>query len=518
MKQTLLLLFLSCGLMAQNPTLHKCGYDLMKQSAEQSNPGHHNAYLKLFNHCKSSYHNSTKQSQIVYTIPVVFHVVYNSNNQNLSDAVLQSQLDVLNRDYRKQNENIADLREEFVPFAADTYIQFELAQFDENGNPTTGITRTETPNADFAPDILDFINPLANTNKVKSTAEGGQDAWDTDKYLNIWICNTGGAVLGFAYPPAQAPNWPSGQSASSPDLEGVVLHYQIVGDNNPENGAYFGIADEGRTAVHEVGHYLGLRHIWGDAIEFLGQDGCAEDDGIDDTPDMATNSQQQSSVPCDNLLNKNTCTDSPIDYPDMFENYMDYSMEKCQSLFTNEQAGIMREMLEIARPELWNNLPCSVDNITPSDINIFIGQPVTFTADFVNVDNILWFLGNAGFGSETEATHTYTETGNFQIMLVGSNAVSADTAYYQIYVQTTVDIEEISKQININSANGFINIDNQSTENLALNLYDVNGRILKSSQINKDQNRIDIQNFANGIYIVSLSNGNQIVKTQTIFK
>ena len=141
----------------------------------------------------------------------------------------------------------------------------------------------------------------------------------------------------------------------NPLLQGVVIHYTTVGKNNPVANDDNMIENNiGRTAVHEIGHYLGLRHIWGDANPlFGGGDGCSLDDGILDTPNAA----DQAGYICD--LNKNTCNNdnfgsSGIDLPDMIENYMDYSPEACQNIFTNGQINVMRNILEICRPNLIN--------------------------------------------------------------------------------------------------------------------------------------------------------------------
>jgi len=236
-----------------------------------------------------------------------------------------------------------------------------LASEDPNGNFTTGITHTYTPESGFPYiSIWDIFTGNITLDNVKSSETGGVDAWDTSKYLNIWVCNIEesflGQVLGFAYPPTNVnevlenvdldivPNWPTEGFTQNQDLQGVVLHYPIVGANNPQNGDD-GISgnDMGIACVHEVGHYLGMRHIWGDPIS---GSGCNVDDGISDTPNQNAASQ----FTCN--YNLNSCSDSPVNYPDMIENYMDYSNDACMNMFTINQKIVMRAVLELARPGL----------------------------------------------------------------------------------------------------------------------------------------------------------------------
>ena len=125
---------------------------------------------------------------------------------------------------------------------------------------------------------------LDSIDNVKNSEQGGVDAWPTDRYLNIWVCsleNIMCGMFGVAYPPVGALNWEAGTAAPSPELDGVVLDYHVVGENNPlgEADDYYSLFTLGKTAVHEIGHYLGLIHIWGS-----GSASCDSDDGFEDTP------------------------------------------------------------------------------------------------------------------------------------------------------------------------------------------------------------------------------------------
>lgn len=360
---TILFLLFLTNTQAQN--LHRCATVEAIRLQEKTHPGYQSAVDRTFDQVKDLVSHKGVNSDSIFRIPVVVHIVYSSPEQNISNDLVYSQIARLNRDYRRLNEDTSDTRTEFLPVAADAGIEFYLAGTDPDGNPSGGITRTQTTRTDFAPDF--FGNGLDD---VKQSSLDGVDAWDTDNYLNIWVCDLVGSnplfqIFGFAYPPATAPNWPANSSAPSNELQGVVIHYEVFGDGNPLAVGPLSISDKGRTAVHEVGHYLGLRHIWGDA---LFTDGCAEDDGIDDTPNASSNAAQV----CN--FNNNTCVDSPVDFPDMIENYMDYAQDRCMNLFTQGQVDIMRLMLETARTELADGSvePSSVSDIpSASEIALF---------------------------------------------------------------------------------------------------------------------------------------------------
>lgn len=273
-----------------------------------------------------------KSQDTVYTIKVVFHVVYNRTSQNLGDDYILSQLQILNDCFRRTNADTVNTREIFLPVAADAGIEFELAKVDAQGNPTTGIVRKQTSLTTFGT----FPTNLDAVDRVK-TAQLGSEPWDTDKYLNIWICdlsvNGFDALLGYAYPPTNADHWNT-NSFTTKNKQGVVVHYKVVGEDNPES-----LSTGSKTMVHEVGHYLGLRHTWGDGPR---NQGCNVDDFMEDTPNS-----RSASNGCN--LGQNTCIDNPSDLPDMLENYMDYSDDDCQNMFTAQQVDQMRSNLVMFR-------------------------------------------------------------------------------------------------------------------------------------------------------------------------
>ncbi|MCB9224562.1 MAG: T9SS type A sorting domain-containing protein [Crocinitomicaceae bacterium] len=328
--------------------IHKCYTHEVMQKQEELTPGYLQSVNEAFYRAKNemSHDRST-----VYTIPVVVHIVYNNAQENLADSVIFDQIERLNEDYRRLNADTVNMRDTFQTIVGDSFIQFELATTDPNGNPTTGITRTSTTHGSF------FNFSSFNAEDVKSSSSGGIDPWNQQDYLNIWVCDMSvlGSpfILGYATPPNNLPHWPPGSADNMSD--GVVIQYQAFGSNNPNvvDPGTGPIDFQGRTTAHEVGHYLGLRHIWGDGD-------CTAEDGIDDTP----NADAQSDQDCDTT--KNTCTDNIGtlgDLPDMVENYMDYSAETCQNSFTLGQVDMMRSILENYRYELINGTPA------PASIN-----------------------------------------------------------------------------------------------------------------------------------------------------
>jgi hypothetical protein len=237
-------------------------------------------------------------SKNIIRIPVVVHVIYNSASQNISDEQITSQIEALNRDFRRHNADTVNTPGRFTRLAADVAIEFVLATADPNGSPTKGIVRKHTNVADWSGD-----------DKIKFSAQGGDNAWDSKSYLNIWVGNLR-RLLGYS----SAPGAPA-------ERDGIVLATSVFGTFNVSSPYNLG-----RTAVHEAGHWLGLRHIWGDTY-------CG-DDGIDDTP------QQGNFTPGCPTGFRSSCNNATTG--DMYMNYMDFTYDGCLNLFTEGQKDRMR--------------------------------------------------------------------------------------------------------------------------------------------------------------------------------
>ncbi len=240
----------------------------------------------------------------IITIPVVVHVLYNKPEQNISDAQIQSQLAVLNKDFRKGNADTAKIPAAFAAFATDSRIQFELAKVDPGGRTTSGITRKATGQVSWQQD-----------DKMKFSASGGHDAWDSRYYLNIWVCNLTKSLLGYStFPGAPA------------EKDGIVIRTDVFGVTG-NHSAY----NKGRTTTHEVGHWLNLKHLWGDLD-------CGDDD-VEDTPRQKTYSSGCPSFP---QITPDGCNPNPAG--DMFMNFMDFSDDACLHMFTYGQMQRMHDL------------------------------------------------------------------------------------------------------------------------------------------------------------------------------
>jgi hypothetical protein len=275
---------------------------------------------------------SAELRQIV-RIPVVVHVVYNTPEQNISDAQIHSQIDILSRDFRKLNADANLVPSVFKPLAADTRVEFQLAVRDPNGNPTTGITRTSTNITSFKRDNR------ANGLQVKSNASGGKDSWQSEKYLNLWVCNlaplqVGQDLLGYAQFPADL--------STRAKTDGVVINYKYFSDSGTATPPF----DKGRTVTHEVGHWLDLYHIWG-ATEGADEGSCFGSDNVADTPNQAKANEGSPSFP------HISCNNGPNG--DMFMNYMDYTYDAAMFMFTAGQSRRIDATLNGPRASLLNS-------------------------------------------------------------------------------------------------------------------------------------------------------------------
>lgn len=287
--------------------------------------------------------NLKRQSKVtsVITIPVVVHVLYKNSIQNISDAQIQSQLTVLNNDFRKLNSDFSTVvPAAFQSYGADFEIAFCLATKDPNGNATTGIIRKSIPSSFVFDD--DYYKPQ------------GDLAWDTTKYLNIWIGEfTDTTLLGWAY----LPDAVDATDSNGYYFDGLCIGYKYFGTIGTATAPY----NKGRTATHEIGHYFGLNHPWGEDGSICGNSN--NDDGVQDTP--GTNNPYYGTPVFPNF--DNVCDVTTYPSGAMFMNYMDYVDDVNMAFFTLGQKNIAQNTLAGPRASLLNSNACTTLSVFDSE-------------------------------------------------------------------------------------------------------------------------------------------------------
>jgi hypothetical protein len=346
---------------------------------------------------------SQRTEAVVYRIPVVVHVIYNTAAQNVSQAQIQSQIDVLNKDFRRTNPDYTKTPAEFAGSVADTEIEFYLATTDPSGNPTTGVTRTSTTKTSFT-----------TNDDMKFNSRGGKDAWNTQKYMNMWVCNMSGGILGYAQFP--------GSGAANTD--GVVMLTTGFGSTG-NVAAPFNL---GRTATHEVGHWLNLRHIWGDG-------GCTADDFVSDTPLAAASNGGCPTYP------KKSCATNGGFTSDMFMNYMDYTNDACMYMFSTGQKNRMRAVL--ATGGFRAALVTGGTTPPPPTVSYCASKGTNVADEWINrvqLGSINNTSGkNAGYGNFTNLSTTLTRGVSATITITPGWASTAYSEAYNVWIDYNRD-------------------------------------------------------------------------------
>lgn len=285
--------------LAESDSINRCGTMGVLENHMAKNPKLESKIEAIEKQCQAfiALRKSGKIMDLdTITIPTVVHVIYSKTEENICKDQILSQIKVLNQDFTKTNTDVSQIPEEFAPLAADTQIRFDL----------DSIIRVSSTRAEWGTNDL-----------MKFSSNGGSDVIDPAKKLNIWICNIGGGVLGYAQFP--------GDDAST---DGIVVSPQFFGTMGFISPPF----DKGRTTTHEVGHWLNLRHIWGDG-------NCSLDDFVEDTP---VSDGPNFGCPAYPTLRCNT--------NDMTMNYMDYTDDKCMHMFSEGQKDRMRAVFAEGGP------------------------------------------------------------------------------------------------------------------------------------------------------------------------
>jgi len=340
-------------------------------------------------------------------IPVVYHVIHYNGPENISDEQLFSGIEVMNRDFRKLSPDTADVVTAFEDIASDTEIEFRLAQIDPDGNCHTGINRIVSP--------LTYIGD----GDVKDLIQ-----WPRNSYLNIWVVENANGAAGYSLYPSSVN---SNQGAGN---DGIVVAHDYTGNIGTSNNY------RSRTLTHEAGHWMNLRHTWGNSNSPGDSDNCDMDDNVDDTP--LTSGWTTCNV------NGETCGSL-----DNVQNYMEYSY--CGRMFTEGQRQRMRAAMNSStaqRNQLW-----TPENLEETGVNqepilceakfsatrqtICVGDSIQFFDEsYHGVTGWDWSFGDGGTANGESPWHTFDEAGVFDVTLTvsnGSDEVSlTESGYIQV--------------------------------------------------------------------------------------
>ncbi len=273
-------------------------------------------------------------------IPIVFHVVWHEDEENITDQQIRSQVEILNGAFASGTQASTAILDIFKDYAAKPGLRFCLADRDPEGVPTDGILRR------YAEEAFLADKKVRGRTSIFYDEFGGSNAWDPSRYINVWIA-VSNRFAGYATFPGEV---------DFPEEEGIIIDPSYIGNigSAQQNRPFH----QGKTLVHEMGHYFGLRHIWGS----FNNPNCADDDGIEDTPPQA---QAYSGCPFGTMISCNS--------PDMYQNHMDFTDDNCSLFFTIGQADKIQSVLKQYRPGLLEQDICTPKTNADPPISISYG-------------------------------------------------------------------------------------------------------------------------------------------------
>ncbi|EJE48789.1 Pregnancy-associated plasma protein-A [Acidovorax sp. CF316] len=299
---------------ASPPPQRKCGCMSMHYWLVEQFPQYRIAQTEIEHNFMAARRVAKTAPKKPYTISVVVHLLQAPGGAKITTSQVNAQLKTLNQDFRAQNFDRKNVPPVWKGLVADAMVEFQLATKDPSGIATSGVIYAPTNEIEFG-----------QNDSIKDPSRGGSAAWPTDRYLNVWVGPLKDGLLGYA----QFPGGPV-------DTDGVVISINAFGSGGTAVAPF----NKGRTCTHEVGHYLNLRHIWGDTPD------CSGGDSINDTPNAEGPNYGIPTFP------KVTCQNGPNG--DMFMNYMDYVDDEAMFMFTPEQVARMQATLDGPRRSLWS--------------------------------------------------------------------------------------------------------------------------------------------------------------------
>ena len=379
---------------------HVCGADEYNQKFIDANP---KKYQQIEKDLQDFLNYRHKKSGSIL-LPVVYHVVWHDTVHNLHDSILHAQLEVLNECFNLENGDTTILTDTLKNLPGNFGIRFELAHTDPSGNPTNGITRTYTPNLSFS----------YSNNAVKFDSLGGKNAWDPKLYLNIWVAELGGGLLGYS-------QFPGGPILT----DGNVIDYAVTG-NRMYPWTYGSNYAMGRVLVHEIGHWLNLYHPWwGGGASWCGDDGV-DDTGIQDGPTFPNAGCPDTSF--------SNCTPSERE---IVKIYMDYCGDSCMVMFTQGQVerGLAslytyrQTMIDsftpnppVDTPELIKEGYKIFPTITSGEVNIQWGEDITpKTIKVYDLKGSIVHTSTVGMVKETKINLSKLSNGLYLLHVLGVN-------------------------------------------------------------------------------------------------